>query len=214
MYDKFMICGDRIHIRTDEEMLTIDKAIAEEAFKKYRVILEDYLKLQGFLKYKSSAYVRRSVLDLLEYIDLQKERYGSKTFTVNYSLMPLYVPHDCIITGFGGRLGELIRSKDVWWDYATYDAAETSFQNVSRAIELFLLPWFKRYSDEAYLRKTLKKEKRHSRWTGKGISYKNEEWLNAMDDRINKIEVIDGNIQKLKLPKALKHYSDRCEISI
>lgn len=214
MRDKFMICGNRTHIRTDEEMLAVDKAIADKAFKKYRAILEDYLTSQGFLKYKTSAYVRRNAIDLLEYIDLQKERYGSKTFTVNYSLMPLYVPHDYMVTGFGGRLGELIQGKDVWWDYATYDAAEASFQNVTRAIELFLLPWFEKYSDETYLRKELQKEKRYSRWTGKGSSYKNNEWLNAMDDRINKTEVIDGNIQKLKLPKVLMHCSDKCEISV
>ncbi len=33
-----------------------------------------------FYRYKTNAYVRLNNIGLLEYIDLQKERYGSKTF--------------------------------------------------------------------------------------------------------------------------------------
>ncbi|MDE5893425.1 MAG: hypothetical protein K2H45_10940, partial [Acetatifactor sp.] len=94
MHNKFTICGNRTHLRTDEEMSSVNKTIADEAFKKQKALLGKYLESQGFLKYKTSAYVRKNAIDLLEYIDLQKEKYGSKTFTVNYSLMPLYVPHD------------------------------------------------------------------------------------------------------------------------
>lgn len=203
MHNKFIICGNRTHLRTDEEMRSINKTIADEAFKKQKALLGKYLESQGFLKYKTSAYVRKNVIDLLEYIDLQKEKYGSKTFTVNYSLMPLYVPHDYLVIGFGGRLGELICGKDIWWDYATNNAAEVSFQNVSEAIKVFLLPWFEKYSDEDYVRKELLKDKKQSRRIGMGISYKNEEWLNAIDGCTDRKEIIDGNIQRLKLPKTI-----------
>ena len=203
MHNKFIICGNRAHLRTDEEMLSINKTIADEAFKKQKALLGKYLESQGFLKYKTSAYVRKNAIDLLEYIDLQKEKYGSKTFTVNYSLMPLYVPHDYLIIGFGGRLGGLICGKDIWWDYATNSAAEVSFQNVSEAIKIFLLPWFEKYSDEDYVRKELLKDKKRSGRIGLGIPYKNEEWLNAIDGCANRKEIIDGNIQRLKLPKTI-----------
>lgn len=203
MRKKFEISGNRTHIRTEEEMLTVNKAIADEAFKKHKALLGKYLESQGFFKYKSNMYVRKNAIDLLEYIDLQKERYGSRTFTVNYSLMPLYVYHDYMVTGFGGRLGELINGRDVWWDYATDAAAEVSFHNVSKAIEIFLLPWFEKYSDEDCVRKELLKDKKLSRRIGTGVSYKNEEWLEAMDNGMDRKEIIDGNIQRLKLPKAL-----------
>ncbi len=47
-----------------------------------------------FVKYKANSYIRRNNIDVLEYVNLQKEAYGSQTFTVNYALIPLYVPHD------------------------------------------------------------------------------------------------------------------------
>lgn len=202
MYNQFKICGNRPHIRTDEEMLAVNKAAADKAFKKHKEVLDEYLKSKGFLKYKTNAFVRKNDIDLLEYIDLQKERYGSKTFTVNYAIMPLYVPHDYIETGFGGRLGELINGRDIWWDYAVEEAAKISFQNVSGAIEIFLLPWFEKYSDEQHLRKELQKYKKNSRHIRIGIPYK-EEWLNAIDNRADRRAIIDSNIQKLKLPKGL-----------
>ena len=82
---------------------------------------------KGFLKYKTKAYVRRSENDVLEYVDLQKDHYGSKTFTVKYALIPLYVKHDFLTYDLGDRLGKLICQKDIWWDYADENTASTSF---------------------------------------------------------------------------------------
>lgn len=195
MFNRFKLRGNRTHIRTDIEMLVINQTKADEAFKKYKkTILDESLKARGFLKYKTMAYVRKNAIDVLEYIDLQKERYGSKTFTVNYALMPLYVPHDYIDMWLGDRLGQLINGKDIWWDYSGNNAAKVSFQNVSEAIEIFVLPWFEKYSDEEYLVKELKKVCNKLR---------NEKWIKAIDDCDNRSEIINDNIQKLKLPKRL-----------
>ena len=100
-------------IRSDEEMASVDKENAEASFKKQKKILTDFMKEHGFIKYKTNAYIRRNECDVLEYLNLQKEKYGSKTLTVNYALIPLYIPHDFISFDLGGRLGELICGNDV-----------------------------------------------------------------------------------------------------
>ena len=43
MFNQFKICGNRPHIRTDEEMLAVNKAVADEAFKKHKEVLDEYL---------------------------------------------------------------------------------------------------------------------------------------------------------------------------
>lgn len=201
MFRKFKIKGNRPHIRLDEEMTGINPVAADEAFKQCKKrILDVQLASKGFLKYKTNAYVRKNRIDVLEYLDLQKERHGSRTFTVNYAIMPLYIPHDYVITGFGERLGMLICNKDIWWDYADEDIAQISFQNVSEAIDRFVLPWFEKYSDETYLMDKLAKDQKESRRTGIGIPYKNEEWLCTLKEGSNKNEIITESIERLKLP--------------
>ena len=202
---KFKLKGNRTHIRSEKEMLLVDKQVADEAFKKYKKdILDSYLLSKGFIKYKPNSYVRKNEIDVLEYVDLQKERYGSKTFTVNYAIMPLYVPHDYLVTGFGSRLGKLICDKDIWWDYANDSIAQVSFQNVADAMERFVVPWFDKYASEDALMKKLMEDKKKREQTGLGIPYKNEEWLNALEERGNRTEIILENIEKLKLPKKMK----------
>lgn len=166
MFGRFKIMGNRAHLRSEEEMVNVDKAEADDAFKKCKqTILDKCLIEKGFVKYKTNAYVRKNKLDVLEYIDLQKERYGSKTFTVNYAIMPLYVPHDYLVTGFGGRLGMLICDKDIWWDYVNEAIAQISFQNVADAIDRFVLPWFNRYANEEVLKKKLLEDKQKKEQT-------------------------------------------------
>ena len=205
IFCKFKLKGNRTHIRSEKEMLLVDKQVADEAFKKYKKdILDSYLISKGFIKYKSNSYVRKNKIDVLEYVDLQKERYGSKTFTVNYAIMPLYVPHDYLVTGFGSRLGKLICDKDIWWDYANDSIAQVSFQNVADAMERFVVPWFDKYASEDALMKKLMEDKKKREQTGLGIPYKNEEWFNALEERGNRTEIILENIEKLKLPKKMK----------
>lgn len=204
IFFKFVIKGNRPHIRSEKEMLLIDKQVADQAFKKYKKdILDSYLLSKGFIKYKSNSYVRKNEIDVLEYVDLQKERYGSKTFTVNYAIMPLYVPHQYIVTGFGGRIGTMICNKDVWWDYADDSIAQMSFQNVADAIEQFLIPWFDEYVSEDILLKKLLDDKKKSEQTGRGIPYKNEEWICALEDNGVRAKIISDNIETLKLPQKI-----------
>lgn len=200
MFQKFNLQGNRPHIRTEQELAAVDKAAADEAFKTYKkLILDESLLAKGFVKYKTNAYVRKNKIQLLEYIDLQKEHYGSKTFTVNYALMPLYIPLDHLMLGFGDRLGSAVCGKDIWWDFADEAIARKSFQNVADAIDRFVLPWFEKYSDEKTLEKKLFADRRKSRW----LSYPNEEWLNALNEQNDKDEIVSENRKKLKLPKAL-----------
>ena len=111
----FRLVGDRSLTRSVDEMLIVDKKEADAAFKKYqKEIIEPFMKEQGFRKYKTNAYVRKSKIDLLEYVNFQKERDGCKTFTVNLALMPLYAQHDFIVFNFRKRLGELICQRDIW----------------------------------------------------------------------------------------------------
>ena len=66
-----------------------------------------------FYDYKTNAYVRRNQVDVLEYVDLQKEKNGSRTFTVNYGLTALYIPRKFFNWDYNQRLGMLICKKDV-----------------------------------------------------------------------------------------------------
>lgn len=176
MFGRFKIKGARPYIRLDEELELIDNKAADAAFKACKKrILDEYLWSKGFIKYKSNSYIRRNGIDVLEYINLQKERYGSKTFTVNYAMLPLYVPHDFFGIGFGGRVGELINGKSIWWDYA--DAEE--------------------------LMKKLLKDRETSEKTRIGTGYRNREWIKALEEKGDYREIVVLNCENLKLPKKL-----------
>lgn len=199
MFKKFVLQGNRSCIRTEEEMLVVDKTTADAVYKKYsKELFAEYLTQQGFLKWKTNAYVRKNQIDLLEYIDLQKERYGSKTFTVNCAIMPLYVPTEYMVIGFGDRLGKFISEKDIWWDYATEEIAKLSFQNVVQAMQQFIMPWFQQFNDESSYRKQLKKDAKNS-----FCGYDSNLWLESINQYEKREPIILENISKLKLPKKL-----------
>lgn len=133
----FELVGVRPCFRTGDECAVLDKKAADAAFRRYkRERLDPFLKAQGFHKYKTNAYVRRSGIDLLEYIDLQKEHYGSKTFTVNLAVMPLYTsayePRGVVAFYVSHRLGELICRKDLWWDSRTSAPAQRAWRTCAR----------------------------------------------------------------------------------
>ena len=51
MFGKFKIKGNRAHLRSEEELVNVDKAEADDAFKKYKqTILDKYLAEKGFVK--------------------------------------------------------------------------------------------------------------------------------------------------------------------
>lgn len=190
-------------LRSEEELELIDKEKAEEAFKMQKRKLDDFLCKKDFAKYKTGSYLRRNKLDVLEYIGLQKDHYGSKTFTVNYALIPLYTPHDFFYYDLTDRLGELIRNRDTWWDYADQKIAEISFQNVMDAIDIFLMPWFKEMeSGESLKEELLRKNKIRESYGGDAEHYCY--WLDALDSKEDFTEIINQNIRKFKLPKKLQ----------
>ena len=70
--------------------------------------------------------------------------------------------------------------------------------NVKTAIELFAVPWFHKLEHENYVVMQLLKEKLSSK-----MSVYNREWLNAIGKRSAQAEIIQENIDKLKLPQSL-----------
>jgi len=196
---QFELNGNRSFLRTDDEMQSIDKNEADCAFKLYKKqYLDTLLISKGFLKYKTNAYVRRNQVDVLEYIDLQKEKNGSRTFTVNYGLTALYIPHGFINWDINERIGILICNKDIWWDFANDDIAKASFENVAKAIEEFVIPWFDARSNDDSIKKMLLDKREDYGWS----SYK-QAWLEAIDHRCNLSETIEENIKLFRLPKSL-----------
>ena len=191
-------------IRSDEGMENIDKEIADNTFKMQKKKFDTFLNDKGFVKYKTNSYLRRNKIEVLEYISLQKERYGSRTFTVNYALISLYVPHPFLSFDLGDRLGELISGKDVWWDYSDEQIAAKSFQNVMDAIDLYLLPWFDQRETNEMLKKELLKEKKKREGYGGGLSDIQQSWLEAIDSKDDFTEIINANIATFKLPKKLQ----------
>ncbi len=196
----FEIKGDRSFLRTEDERQSIDKEEADRAFKLYKKqYLDTLLKSKGFLRYKTNAYVRRNQVDVLEYVDLQKEINGSRTFTVNYGLTALYIPRKFFSWDYNQRLGMLICQKDVWWDFANDTIAQVSFENVARAIEEFVIPWFDARSNDDSIKKMLLDDREEYGWS----IYK-QAWLEAIDHRCNLSETIEENIKLFRLPKSLQ----------
>ena len=199
MQTKFILKGTRSFLRMDYEISSLDKDESDRAFKMYKKqYLDSLLKAKGFLQYKTNAYVRRNQVDVLEYIDLQKERNGSGTFTVNYALTPLYLPYDYADFCFSERIGMLVCGKDIWWDYANDSIARVSFENVAKAIEEFVLPWFDACSNDDSIKKVLlaKQEEQEGR-----LSVNERAWLESIDNHGDCSKTIEKNSELFRLPK-------------
>ena len=191
---EFELKGVRSFLRTDDEMSLINKDEADSAFKSCRKqYLDSLFKSKGFSKYKTNGYVRRNQVDVLELIELQKEKNGSRTFTVNYALTPLYIHFDFPLFCFSDRIGMLICEEDVWWDYADNGIASVSFENVADAIEEFVLPWFEAHSNEDTIRMLLSKQR--------PLSIFKQAWLESLENPGDRSGAIKENIKLFGLPK-------------
>ena len=204
MLEDFIIMGNLpVAIRSDEEMTKINKEEADNAFKFHKKILDEYLKKKGFFKYKTNSYIRENGNGVLEYINLQKECYGSKSFTVNCEIISLYVPHKFFCYDLGKRLGCMICDKDIWWDYADESIAKVSFENVTSAIEKFLLPRLEELKDDSKIKEALLKEKHIRESYGGCLSDIQQAWLDVIDDHSGCDEIIRKNVEIFKLPARL-----------
>ena len=189
--------------RTEAELAALDRAGADAAFRAGQCgLYEEVLRPAGFLRWKGGAFVRRSPEDWLEVIELQKERYGSRTFTVNCMAVLLFLPGAEPDMTFGERLGVLAAGRDVWWDFAA-DAAEGSFRNVGEALRRFGLPWFERLRGDGARKALLREGDRP--WA--------KAWLAALDARGSfsaaEGESIRENCRRLRLPKSLWKETER-----
>lgn len=205
IFNKFKLKGNVANaIRSEEDMKQIDKTISDNAFKMQKKRMDEFMLKNGFVKYKGNAYVKWNEIDVLEYIGLQKERYGSKTFTVNYSLIPLYVPHDFLSLDFGDRLGYLLLGRDVWWDYSNETVAEVSFTNVMDAITKYLFPWFEMNLCKDNLKKLLLEEKKKREYYGGRLSDIQQLWLDTLLESAYSSSVIEKNRSVFKLPSKIR----------
>lgn len=157
---KAYLFGSGEHIRRQEEMAQIDVEEADTAFKLYKKeLLDTFMKNQGFVKWKSQAYVRINDRGLIFYVDLQKERYGSRTFTVNLAVEQLYVPREYFAMGISERLGTMAVGRDFWWDFKDYETAKKSFENVIETLEKFAMPWFAEFNSKDKYISTIKERR-------------------------------------------------------
>ena len=202
LYKKFELKGERSFLRMHNEMSSINTKEADNSFKIYKKqYIDTLLKENGFYKYKTNAYIRRNKIDVLEFIELQKNtRYGSREFTVNFAITPLYYIHYDFLNFNRERIGMLICQKDVWWDYANDNIAKISFENVAKAIEDFIIPWFEAHSSDEAIKKMLldEQEKRGGR-----LSEKEQAWLEMLDNHNDYDKTIEDNIKLFSLPKSL-----------
>lgn len=195
---KFKLKGTRKYFRSDLEMQRLDREAADEAYKEKKKILDDYMISKGFFKHKTNTYIRLNKINVLESVNLQKERYGSRTFTVNILLMPMYLPQDSVPFG-GDRICQFIGSPDVWWDFGDCKAAETSFRNIVEAVDRFVMPWFEKTSDPECLKNMVQEHKVPGQFTNNDYI----KWNEIFDSYNDLDDVVLENISRMKLPKAL-----------
>ena len=201
MFGNFNLKGNRSCLRTDDDINSINKEEADSSFEIYKKkYIDTLLKSNGFFKYKTNGYVRCNNLDVLEYIGLQKERYGSRTFTVNYALTPLYIHYDFPQFISDERIGMLISQADVWWDYVNAEIANVSFANVAKAIETFVIPWFEVHSTDDSIKQML-----FQKQSKKGhLSLYEQTWLERIDNHNDCCTTIQENAQLFALPKKMR----------
>lgn len=196
----FVPQGVRPYLRTDDALQALDKKLADQAYKQARrEKLDPVLRSHGFKRYKTQDYIRQSRLGILELISLHREAYGSRTFTVDVALIPLWLAQDGILRmGFGDRITKLLGADEqLWWDYADLEIASISFQNVAEAIEVGALPWFNAFGDEATLRDHLLAVQDQP-----FLGYDAIAWLEGLENRAARHTIIHQNIDELKLPEA------------
>ena len=196
--NKFKLKGTRKYFRSDLEMQRLDREAADEAYKEKKKILDDYMISKGFFKHKTNTYIRLNKINVLESINLQKERYGSRTFTVNILLMPMYLPQDSVPFG-GERISYFIGSPDVWWDFGDCKAAETSFKNIVEAVDRFVMPWFEKTSDPECLKNMVQEHKVPGQFTNNDYI----KWNEIFDSYMELDNVVAENVERMKLPKAV-----------
>ena len=93
----------------------------------------------------------------------------------------------------------LICKKDIWWDFANDAIAKVSFENVAKAIEEFVIPWFDARSNDDSIKKMLLDESEDDGWNRSS----KQTWLDVIDHRFNLSETIEENIELFGLPKSL-----------
>ena len=202
--EKFELKGYLSTTRTVNEWKSINRNEANCSFKLYKKqYIDPFLKSNGFYKYKTNAYIRRNKVDILEFIEFQKERYGYSTFTVNYALVPLYIHYDFPNFNARERIGILICDKDIWWDYANEKIAKISFENVAKAIKMFVIPWFKSHSNDEAIKNMLLAEQDKRRKIGWNLSLDQQVWLEMIDHHNDCSKTIEENVKLFGLPKSL-----------
>jgi hypothetical protein len=120
--------------------------ITTEVDTRYNKQMREYilnpLKDHGFKKYKSVNIARITKDSLFQVINFQKEAYGSKTFTANVTIRPLFIPHKYLTLSPGERLGYFTYGYDKWWSFIDETISNESFNEVKAILFDHVLPMF------------------------------------------------------------------------
>lgn len=89
-------------------------------------ILKPAIGAAGFQKMTARTF-RRVVSEILQCLEIQVSRHGSRDFCINWSSQALFVPRDLSATFVGDRFPGA-KSHGGWWSSKTHQEAESSMQ--------------------------------------------------------------------------------------
>ena len=111
--------------------------------KARREYIDEPLKDLGFQKYKTACIARLTDENVFQFLDFQKSSHGGQEFTINVAIRPLFSSKNDYLTLLpGNRLGQLAFGKDTWWSYSTEREGEKSFEEISKLITKYAIPFF------------------------------------------------------------------------
>lgn len=119
-------------------------------------ILIPELRLHGFRR-KTSRIIARIQDDILQFVDLQLEAYGSKGFCVNYASLSLFCPRDYLILQPGARL-KRENCAEAWLPAKSHDEADASMAIVVNMARTQAVPFFDATKSVGGLLACLKRE--------------------------------------------------------
>jgi len=78
-------------------------------------------------------------------MNFQLSSHGTRDFCINYSTIPLFMPHESLGWVVGGRFPRG-KSADGWWKSNTLEQAERSVMEITKTFRGPILDWFERTS--------------------------------------------------------------------
>ena len=106
----------------------------------FRAVAEEH----GFARWKTRDFARIRN-GLLQFMNFQSSSHGTRDFCVNYSTIPLFMPHQSLGWIVGGRFPRG-KSADGWWGSKTLEQTERSAGEIAKVFGGPIVDWFERTS--------------------------------------------------------------------